>query len=731
MREVFVSYAHQDNQPNPDITHEHTKAVEHFVEVYKYVNRTSPGGAESDIFFIDRTDIRLGEYINESIRSAIAECSVMLAFISPAYFSSQYCLQEWKEFKRLQREEVDVRAAKLLIPIEVHATSPETVPHLDSQTPEWIQDLLGADGLKRAVDSAALLDFHTERLAEQLEVLDAQIQEHILIRRGSSGNRRSASNILCLKNKILGRSLNTPELAAELYKGSTSLKYDQLRPVCVIYAGGTIGMIHQKNSDRDHPDFEMAAAVENIVDYVRPRLLGLHFNMHFLSLAAPIDSSNVSAQDWVNLASLISEQMDNYQGFVILHGTNTLAYTASALSFLLQDCIRKPVVITGAEVPLSVENTDAAHNIENAIRAAAWETASGPVLIAEVTVFWGDRLYRGNRVAKKYASHRTEGFHTPNMAAPLAVLANEKLSVEHDRVIVRPDGNSRNSAFKQVVDISDARVDIMFIHPGVEFEDLLMKYPPSLDGLILLSYGPGNIPEDPRFIAMIENLLENGTIVCNVTQCPYGPVEIKLFETNATLFDLGVVDAYDMTLEAAYTKLLWAVSRRKSRKLPGVQSNIKRTFQRNIAGEMSASIQDVSFGASDTFEPAGSNYQISDMRNLEQKFDQNEIENVFVRLEGVTFPPELRTGEVRLLLGRPSNHRSDLADEIYQLASFRKELTEAEVAQGQFDKNFEITSNFRKWYNNDEFQLSICLVGSPEFHFSSLRMVVYTKSPRL
>jgi TIR domain len=137
VREVFISYAHRDNLPNSDITHEHTQAIDHFLEVYKYVSDASVSNTESELFYIDRSEVRSGEHISDNIRSGIEECSVMLAFISPAYFSSRYCLQEWKEFRRAQREEIKVHAVKLLIPVEVRPTKPEIVPHLDSLTPEW------------------------------------------------------------------------------------------------------------------------------------------------------------------------------------------------------------------------------------------------------------------------------------------------------------------------------------------------------------------------------------------------------------------------------------------------------------------------------------------------------------------------------------------------------------------------------------------------------------------
>jgi L-asparaginase type I len=732
MREIFISYSHLDNQPNPHITHEVTRAVDHFLAVYSHVCDVPIDGTENDLFFLDQTEIEPGQLISETLRIAIEECSVMLAFVSPRYFSSYHCFQEWKEFKRSQAVEPSERAPKLLIPVEVKPVIPDRIAPVDELTPQWIAELVGPEGLKCSVTSKILLDRDTTRLAEQLQNLDSVIQGQILRRRGSSGGRRAAFNILTLRNKIERDSLKTRALQDELRERADKLKYDKLDPVCVIYAGGTVGMVHQKSSDVIHADYEMASTVDAIVQYMRPKLSVLPFNIHFFSLQRPIDSSNVTAEDWVNLANLVREQMAAYQGFVILHGTNTLAYSASALSFLLSDTITKPVVLTGAEIPMSVQNTDAIHNVENAIRATAWQSYNGPMRVPEVCVYWNNQLYRGNRVAKKYASDRAEGFHTPNMPVPLATLANEKLNVNHGHIIVRPESDVTPSVSpRQVVNLADARVGLMFIHPEMEMSDLEAKYPNSLDGLILLSYGPGNVPEDPRFISMIDRLIRNGTIVANVTQCPFGRVELKLFETSAILFDLGVIDAYDMTLEAAYTKLLWAIARRDNRKQPGVQRSIKRAFQRNVAGEMSASIDEASFGSSDTFDKAVSGgFLVSDVRRLEKFVDRYDIAEVFIRLEGVRFVGGTESGRVRILFGKPTERHDSQSEEVNMLADFSKRLTASEVAVGCFDKNLEVTHAFRKWFNNDEFQLSIGVDGMPSLTFSSLRLVLYTKIGR-
>ncbi len=276
---------------------------------------------------------------------------------------------------------------------------------------------------------------------------------------------------------IKGNTLEVPAIEEELNAKSSKLKWDRLDPVCVIYAGGTVGMVQQRASDELHADFEMATGAETIVRHLRPKIARLLFNMHFFSLENTIDSSSVTAANWVDLANLIKEQMLNYQGFVILHGTNTLAYTASALSFLLNDIITRPVVLTGAEVPLSVSNTDAVHNVEHATRAAAYQAYDGPTCIPEVCVYWNNHLYRGNRVTKRNASDRASSFHTPNMAVPLGTLANDRLDIDHEHIRRMSPDAIEDRPQQTIHDVAKPHVDVMFIHPDMDFSDLPQALP--------------------------------------------------------------------------------------------------------------------------------------------------------------------------------------------------------------------------------------------------------------
>jgi L-asparaginase type I len=474
----------------------------------------------------------------------------------------------------------------------------------------------------------------------------------------------------------------------------------------------------------------MAAGIDDIRLPLAPRLSALPVDMHLFRLAQAIDSSAVTAKDWVDLARLLREQAANYQGFVILHGTNTLAYSASALSFLLSDSMTKPVILTGSEVPLSNVNTDAVHNVENAIRAAAHEAYGGPILIREVCVYWNNHLYRGNRVTKKIASDRSSSFHCPNMPVPLATLANDKLDVEYMHVNATRQPERRN--VPDVRDLSAVDVAILFIHPNMDFEQVAASFTRSPDGLILLSYGPGNVPEDPVFIAMLKRLIADNTIIANITQCPYGRVELKLFETSATLFDLGVVDGYDMTLEAAYTKLLWALAQydKANRAIEETRERIKAAFQEDQAGEMSASIFTKHWPYEKFASTGGDAYYESSARSFENKFNRLDIAEAFIRIEGMRFPPGVERAAVRVYYGPPppEDEITNVAPDNL-LAEFDKTISDEERANG-IDKNLEVTSTFRKAFTNIDFVLSVGLVGEPGITFKSVRIVVYTKGMR-
>ena len=196
MREVFISYSHADNHANPEITHEITEAVDHFIAVYNHIRDSMAEDRADDLFFLDRAEISAGTSIADSVRTAINECSAMLAFYSPRYFTSYHCLEEWKEFKRSQELEAGSgeietgKVPKLLIPIEIRPIDPTRIQQIDERSQEWIEEVATSSGLKRAVSSEVLLDKDTTRLAAKLRQLDELIQAQILRRRGGLGGAK-------------------------------------------------------------------------------------------------------------------------------------------------------------------------------------------------------------------------------------------------------------------------------------------------------------------------------------------------------------------------------------------------------------------------------------------------------------------------------------------------------------------------------------------------------------
>jgi L-asparaginase type I len=728
MPDIFISYSHLDNRKIEAVDFEAPEAIDRFIQFYEYAFPR-----QTERFFTDRWRIGPGEVIPDAIEDAIRECAVMLAFISPSYFSSPECLWEWREFEAARERDGKTKHGKdkkLLIPIEVHPVRALPMIVDEEYSERWYDMLVTKDGRKRVISSNMLIKKENQSgLLDAVRRLGEQIEAHLSIQEGIKG-RPTDPNIVSFDTPIENATLNTPKLIAELQEKAGDTRYSGHQPVCIIYAGGTVGMIKKPDSDPVHADFEMAAGIDDIRLPLAPRLSALPVDMHLFRLAEAIDSSAVTAKDWVDLARLIREQAANYQGFVILHGTNTLAYSASALSFLLSDSMTKPVILTGSEVPLSNVNTDAVHNVENAIRAAAHEAYGGPILIREVCVYWNNQLYRGNRVTKKIASDRSSSFHCPNMPVPLATLANDKLDVEYMHVNATPlpeQGNVRD-----LRDLSAVEVAILFIHPNMDFEQVAASFTRNPDGLILLSYGPGNVPEDPVFLAMLKRLIADNTIIANITQCPYGRVELKLFETSATLFDLGVVDGYDMTLEAAYTKLLWALAQydKANRAIEETRERIKAAFQENQAGEMSASIFTKHWPYEKFASTGGDVYLESSGSSFENKFNRLEIAEAFVRIEGMRFPAGVKRATVRVYYGPPppEDEVSDITPDNL-LAEFDKTISDEERANG-IDKNLEVTSTFRKAFTNTDFVLSVGLVGKPGIKFESVRLVVYTKGMR-
>lgn len=311
--------------------------------------------------------------------------------------------------------------------------------------------------------------------------------------------------------------------------------------ILIIYTGGTIGMVNDPVSGALVPiDFS------HISDQV-PELRRFGFSLETITFDPVIDSSDVSPDTWVRIALTIEENYEKFDGFVVLHGTDTMAYSASALSFMLQG-LEKPVIFTGAQLPIGVLRTDGKENLITAIEIAAAQADRLPV-VPEVCIYFENKLLRGNRT-KKYSAEHFNAFVSPN----LPPLAEAGLQIRYNRNIIR------YPTVRRPLTVSgrfDTGVALLRLFPGIRQETVHAILGSSgLRGLILETYGTGNAPTVTWFLDELRSFIAGGGIILNVTQCLAGSVEMGLYETSAGLISPGVISGRDITTEAAVTKMM-------------------------------------------------------------------------------------------------------------------------------------------------------------------------------
>lgn len=305
-------------------------------------------------------------------------------------------------------------------------------------------------------------------------------------------------------------------------------------------------MVKDKVTGALHP-FDMKKIYEAL-----PVLRQLDCNIDTWQFDPIIDSSDMNAGVWIRLADLIGQQNDKYDGFVVLHGTDTMSYTASALSFLLED-LSKPVIITGSQLPLGMIRTDGRENIISAIEIAANEQ----VAIGEVCIFFENKLFRGNRTTKFNAEH-FEAFYSGNYPS----LAKVGINIIYKQHLLRPLSNKTLKVYNKMCD----NVIIVKVHPALRQEYLeAFLAVEGLKGVVLETYGSGNAPTSPWFINAIKKAIDKGVIVLNVTQCKAGSVVMGHYEASMELLNIGVVSGGDITTEAALAKLMFVLANYNSK----------------------------------------------------------------------------------------------------------------------------------------------------------------------
>lgn len=334
--------------------------------------------------------------------------------------------------------------------------------------------------------------------------------------------------------------------------------------VLIIYTGGTIGMINDPKSGVLVP-FNF----EQITDHV-PELKRLKYKFKVHSFDPLIDSSNMSPEVYKEIAQLIQKEYENYDGFVVLHGSDTMSFTASALSFMIEN-LTKPVIFTGSQLPVNGIRTDAKENFITALEIAA-EKRKGKAMVPEVCIYFDYKLFRANR-SFKYNSEKFEAFRSPNYP----ILAEAGVYLKFNRnVILKPSGDPIKFHTKL-----DSAIGILKLYPGIGPEIVKSALSTNCKAIIMETFGSGNTSTQKWFLDLLRDAIKSGKLILNISQCKVGTVELGRYETSRELKEMGVVNGYDMTFEAAVTKLMYLLGNVKS------QKKIAEYLETDLRGELS------------------------------------------------------------------------------------------------------------------------------------------------